>query len=71
MGAIMLHCWKDCGQHVEEVFGSGSVEHWDFVVHGKGGTCMLREGHPGPHEWTDDTEIVVSLVEVQAHDPLR
>jgi hypothetical protein len=63
---MILHCWKDRGQHVQEVFGFGSPEYFEFLTHGKGGTCMLRDGHPGQHEWTDDTEIVISLVQVEA-----
>lgn len=64
MTRLILHCWKDRGRYVEEVFGFGSAEYWEFVAHGKGGTCMLEEDHAPPHKWTDDTEIVISLVEM-------
>jgi hypothetical protein len=25
-------------------------------------TCLLANGHVGPHEWTPDSEIIVSFV---------
>jgi hypothetical protein len=66
MGALMHHCWKNREDLVEEVFGCDSPEYWQFVASGKRGTCMLQDGHPGPHEWTDDSEIVISLVHAEA-----
>jgi hypothetical protein len=27
----------------------------------RGQTCMLADGHDGPHEWTPDDEIVVEF----------
>jgi hypothetical protein len=27
----------------------------------RGGTCMLPDGHDGPHEFTDDEKVLVSF----------
>jgi hypothetical protein len=58
----MLHCWQDHAAHVEETYGFHSEEHLktygdDFVS----GTCMLQHGHPGPHEFTPDSQIGVTF----------
>lgn len=39
----IVHCWED-GPRTED---------------GRGQTCMLLDGHKGPHEWTRDDEIRV------------
>jgi hypothetical protein len=41
----MLHCWAD-GPPAKD---------------GMSQTCMLEDGHKGPHEWTPDDEVVVTL----------
>lgn len=61
----MLHCWKDQREHIEETYGVGSDE-WCASFDGPGGTCMLEDGHPGPHQFTDDDEICVAFVECNA-----
>lgn len=55
----VLHCWKDKSQAAEEEHGWGSEQYWDAVV--ANCTCFLLDGHAGPHEWTPDSEIVISL----------
>lgn len=40
-----VHCWED-GPRTED---------------DRGQTCMLWEGHDGPHEWTRDDAIVVDF----------
>ena len=41
----VVHCWED-GPHTDD---------------GCGTTCMLLDGHTGPHEWSRDDEIGVSF----------
>ena len=41
----VVHCWESEREWIEETYG--------------GRTCMLPEGHDGPHEWTPDDEIVL------------
>ena len=49
----MAHCcWMGRAEH-EEAAGRS----WD----GPGQTCMLDDGHAGPHEWTGDDGIVVEF----------
>ena len=56
----MTHCWKDEREHIEEAYGVGSDE-WHAGFDGPGGTCLLLDGHDGPHEFTPDDEITVSF----------
>jgi hypothetical protein len=45
---------------LEETYGHRSEEYIDAQCSDDyGGTCMLPEGHRGPHEFTPDSEIVV------------
>lgn len=30
-------------------------------IDGVGSTCMLRDGHDGPHEWVKDSEILIEF----------
>lgn len=58
----MVHCWKGNVEDIEERFGQHSPEHLrtyepDFV----GGTCMLLDGHDGPHEFTPDGDIRITF----------
>jgi len=43
MNEPILHCWEDGPRDERDV----------------GSTCMLPDGHDGPHEWTPDDEITV------------
>jgi hypothetical protein len=56
------HCWKDLHTHVEEAFGFGSDD-WAASFNKPGATCMLEDGHAGPHEWTDDDRIGVTFAD--------
>lgn len=51
------HCWFDFWADIED--GDTSLP---------GHTCMLPDGHDGPHEPTPDKEILISFAEDQ---PLR
>lgn len=46
----VVHCWAD---------GPRRETPERFV----GSTCMLWDGHDGPHEWTPDDEIGVTFEE--------
>jgi hypothetical protein len=41
-------CWEDRRSYYVD---------WDSPAE----TCMLPDGHDGPHEWTPDSEIVVQF----------
>lgn len=51
----MLHCWKGNDEDVE--FGS---EAWAQAFL-EPATCMLEEGHAGPHEFTPDKAIGIAF----------
>jgi hypothetical protein len=60
-----LHCWKDHGEYLEETYGYDSDEYritWSPNWHS--GTCMLPDGHEGPHDFTDDREIGITFAAV-------
>jgi len=56
-----LHCWKSGLEAAEEAHGFSSDE-WAEAL-GEPGTCMLLDGHDGPHEWTPDSRIEIHFVE--------
>jgi hypothetical protein len=35
---------------------------------GDGSTCLLPDGHDGPHEFTDDADITVTFAEKEEDD---
>lgn len=51
------HCWADKGEWMESEYGYGSTEHMEASE--EGATCLLSEGHDGPHVWTPDSDITV------------
>lgn len=56
------HCWKDQGEHVEETEGWDAYLMFAYGHEGdksRGGTCFLPASHLGPHEFTDDSEIII------------
>ncbi len=55
----VLHCWQDELAHVTDTYGYGSDQWAKHLVRDCGGTCMLEDGHGGPHEFTPDDEIGV------------
>jgi hypothetical protein len=54
----MTHCWKDRREWIEETCGFHSPEHL-ATYNEPGATCLLEDGHEGPHEWTPDEGITV------------
>jgi hypothetical protein len=56
----MTHCWTSRLECCE--WGS---DEWFRTLDEEPATCLLAEGHEGPHEWTPDEEIVVEFVPVE------
>lgn len=66
------HCWTGRNE-VETAIPDcthGGHDDWDQAMECAYGreqaTCLLEDGHSGPHEWTPDSEIVVSFAPVGA-----
>ena len=57
----MVYCWKDYQEWIEETTGKPWYDQEDPLNHEKGKTCMLLNGHDGPHEWTPDDEIMIEF----------
>ena len=69
MSERVLHCWKDRKTDIEERFGYLSPEHVDtYQEDFQNGTCMLPEGHEGPHEFTSDSNITITFAAATAKD---
>ncbi len=47
---MMPHCWEDS---------------WGDKIYGPEprSSCLLPDGHDGPHEWTADSEIIIQFAE--------
>lgn len=59
---MMLHCWKDRLEWITETYGYLSDQWCDYVGRDEcGETCMLENGHEGPHEWTPDDCIRITF----------
>lgn len=56
-----VHCWADKLEHIEATYGRCSREWSEELVSGDDGTCMLPDGHEGPHDFTGDDQIDVSF----------
>lgn len=54
--APVLHCWADR----RDCCAWGSEEWVQTFVLGNA-TCLLADGHDGPHSWTPDEEIEVEF----------
>ena len=55
----IVHCWKDQREHIEETEEPYSPE-WCASWRGeRAASCMLEDGHDGPHCFTPDAAIVV------------
>lgn len=50
-------CWQSKSEWAAEAFGSGSVQEAEAIM--APATCLLPAGHPWPHVWTPDTEIII------------
>lgn len=57
------HCWKDLGEHLEETNVDAYHEWYGsrYPDSPLGATCMLPDGHVGPHEFTPDNQIGVTF----------
>ena len=61
-GERTVHCWQDYWDHIYTI---DPENYWtrraeampDMDTRPPGATCMLLEGHDGPHEWTPDSDI--------------
>lgn len=56
-----MHCWKDRAEYMEEYFGNGSPEHLSAMYFELSATCMLEDEHDGPHEWTLDSDVLITF----------
>lgn len=61
------HCWTGYYEWLEEIYGfdayiEARCENWPDA------TCLLWEGHDGPHVWTRDDEIVIRFADDAAGD---
>ena len=54
------HCWTDKHDWADEEYGWGSEKHLE-IYDAPNATCMLWEGHDGPHDWVPDSEITVQF----------
>lgn len=63
----VVHCWQDELDDIFTRFGWASDEHIAYerarlLDDGPGGTCLLLDGHEGPHEFTPDDQIGIRFV---------
>lgn len=59
-----VHCWADGPEETilfDDETGAGDEGQWWGRVRSIGSTCMLPDGHPGPHQFTPDDEITVEF----------
>ena len=52
MSDRIVHCWE-AGPDADD---------------GCGTSCMLLDGHDGPHQWTRDDEIIIQIIEKDAEN---
>lgn len=54
----MTHCWMGKYEYMESI---GQLD--DYLADGEQvpSTCLLPDGHAGPHEWTPDSEIIIQF----------
>ncbi len=53
-------CWADGPERVVKTPGRGP---WYTRLKTIGSTCLLPDGHPGPHHWTPDDRLVIRFSE--------
>jgi len=56
----MSRCWTDYLDWCEKTYGPNSEQEAETYFTGNK-TCLLPQGHEGPHEWTPDEEILVAF----------
>lgn len=64
----MEYCWKDKLADIEDRYGFGSPEYWDEFATDERFTCLLPLGHSGPHELTNDDDILITFPAKASHD---
>jgi len=52
---VILHCWAGKADQYE----IGADEWAEAMAHPA--TCLLPDGHDGPHDWTPDEEIIIEF----------
>lgn len=57
----MAHCWMGYQEWLEETTGKPWYELPDVEEGTRSATCLLPDGHKGPHEWTPDDEIIIGI----------
>jgi hypothetical protein len=62
---VAAHCWAGKSDYYEALYGFMSPEH-AAVYFEDGSTCLLDDGHDGPHEWTPDNAIGITFAEEPA-----
>ena len=60
MSERVLHCWKSNVEDITDQHGFGS-EQWAEAMNEMTGTCMLKAGHEGDHEFTPDSDITFTF----------
>ena len=55
-----VHCWEDKRENTGEFDGWWPIE--------RSYSCMLLQGHSGDHEFTLDTEIIITFADTGAKD---
>jgi hypothetical protein len=65
----MTHCWAGYQEEIERLYGYGTEAYWKaHLRYPDNATCLLPDGHTGPHEWTDDGEVMISFAPTES-DP--
>jgi hypothetical protein len=59
--SIKPHCWMSNTEHAKLTHGIASDE-WAEAFNNPS-TCMLPDGHAGPHQWTPDGEIEITFLD--------
>ena len=59
LAVTTTHCWKGHREWLEET-GQAYTDAW-AATWDCDGTCMLPDGHDGPHEFVPDAEIQVAF----------
>ncbi len=62
----MSHCWMGRTEWIEETYGYLSEEYIADAADAyddsyMSSTCMLLDGHEGPHEFTRDDQITIAF----------
>lgn len=61
----MTHCWANYLDTLE--FGSDEWAH--AMASGESATCLLPDGHEGPHLWVPDSDIRVTFATAEELEP--